>query len=199
MTDVIILPGINGSGEDHWQTRWERRNPAMRRFRPDDWDHPEFGSWIAALERAVEKANEPPLIVAHSLACLVVAPWAVRSSRPLRGAFLVSVPDPKGERFPSEAIGFDEQPAGALRFPSLVIASSTDPFGTLDYMEGRAWQWGSGFINVGALGHINAASGLGDWPLGAALLEAFAAGTRTNGSARSGRMAVRPRPPRDSR
>ncbi|MFC4172528.1 RBBP9/YdeN family alpha/beta hydrolase [Microvirga sp. GCM10011540] len=178
MTDVIILPGINGSGEDHWQTHWERRNPAMRRFRPDDWDRPELGNWIAALERAVEEASEPPLIVAHSLACLLIAPWAARSSQPVRGAFLVSVPDPSGGRFPSEATGFDNQPEGALRFPSLIVASSNDPFGTLDYMEGRARQWGSGFIDAGALGDINAASGLGDWPQGAALFEAFAAGTR---------------------
>jgi len=52
----------------------------------------------------------------------------------------VIVPDPEGERFPSDAIGLPERPASALRFPSLVVASSTDPFGTLDYMEGRARQ-----------------------------------------------------------
>jgi predicted alpha/beta hydrolase family esterase len=34
----------------------------------------------------------------------------------------------------------------------------------------------SGLIVLGALGHVNASSGLGDWPQGRALLDAFSAG-----------------------
>ena len=33
--------------------------------------------------------------------------------------------------------------------------------------------WGATFVDAGALGHINAASGLGDWPDGHAHLEAL--------------------------
>jgi hypothetical protein len=40
------------------------------------------------------------------------------------------------------------------------------------YWAGR---WGSEFVNVGALGHINADSGLGDWRLGLSLLRRLAA------------------------
>jgi predicted alpha/beta hydrolase family esterase len=69
-------------------------------------------------------------------------------------------------------------PDGALRFPSLIIASTNDPYGALEATQRRAGDWQSGLVVAGALGHINASSGLGDWPQGRALLEAFRAGLR---------------------
>ncbi|TIM38270.1 MAG: serine hydrolase family protein, partial [Mesorhizobium sp.] len=94
MTDFIIVPGIGGSGEAHWQTRWQRVNPAMRRFMPASWELPDFDDWIAALETAVSEAKTPPVLVAHSLGCLLVAHWQRISGRDVSGAFLVAVPDP---------------------------------------------------------------------------------------------------------
>jgi hypothetical protein len=34
MGNILILPGIGGSGEEHWQTYWEKAQPSMRRFAP---------------------------------------------------------------------------------------------------------------------------------------------------------------------
>ena len=48
----------------------------------------------------------PPLLIAHSMGCLVVAHWAHRSSAPVRAAFLVAVPDPEGPPFPLPHKGF---------------------------------------------------------------------------------------------
>jgi predicted alpha/beta hydrolase family esterase len=178
MTDIIILPGIGGSGETHWQTHWERSNPHTRRFQPTSWDQPDLGDWIAALDRMVASARTPPLLVAHSLACLLVAHWQSISSLPVAGAFLVAVPDPTRAVFPAEAASFASVPEGRLRFPCLIVASTDDPYGEFQYAELRAAQWGSGIVEVGALGHINGSSGLGNWPRGLALLQAFAAGAR---------------------
>lgn len=178
MTDIVILPGIGGSGEEHWQTYWERRHPRARRFQPTDWDQPDLSDWIAALDRAVAAADAAPLLVAHSLACLLVAHWQRASSLPVAGAFLVAVPDPKSEVFPAEAAGFADAPQARLRFPSLIVASSDDPYGTFEYARAQASQWGSGIIEAGPLRHINGRSGLGDWPNGSALFHAFAAGTK---------------------
>lgn len=182
MTAVITLPGIGDSDEHHWQTFWERGDPAIRRFAPTDWDNPDLEDWIAALDRVLAAASEPPILVAHSLACLLVAHWAARQSRPLsrpvRGAFLVGVPDPNAAVFPAaEAASFRDVPEAILPFPALVVASSDDPYGSLAYARGRAATWGAGFVVAGALGHISSASALGDWPLGAMLFEAFRAGT----------------------
>ena len=176
MTDLIILPGIGGSGESHWQTHWEKTDPQMRRFEPSSWDQPDLEDWIAALEREVGLSKRPPLLVAHSLACLLVAHWHQVSTLPVAGAFLVSVPDPLSDAFPEEAREFANPPTGRLRMPSLVAASSNDPFGTIGYQRGRAEAWGSGFVEIGAVGHVNGQSGLGGWPHGRDLLTAFASG-----------------------
>ena len=176
MSDIILLPGIGGSGESHWQTLWERRDAAMTRFQPGDWDKPELGAWIDALETAVQGAAKPPVLVAHSLACLLVAHWQAMSTTAVAGAFLVAVPDPASDAFPREAASFANPPERPLRMPSLIVASSNDPFGTPDYSRRRAAEWECGLIEIGAAGHINGQSGLGDWQEGLNLLTAFRAG-----------------------
>lgn len=174
---TIILPGIGGSGEAHWQTIWEQADPSMVRFRPTSWDTPDLTDWMRALDQAIAETNEPPLLVAHSLGCLLVAHWAASKGRvAVRGAFLVAVPDPNGPAFPRAAPSFRDLPGEPLPFPSLVVASRDDPYATLDYDKEQAAQWGAGFVDVGLHGHINEASGLGEWPTGVGLLEAFRAG-----------------------
>jgi hypothetical protein len=148
----------------------------MRRFQPKNWNQPDLGDWIAALDRAVGAAATPPLLVAHSLACLLVAHWQRASSLSVAGALLVAVPDPESDAFPTEAATFADTPKGRLRLPSLIVASSDDPYGKIDYAHARAVEWGSGIVEAGALGHINGQSRLGDWASGQALLIAFAAG-----------------------
>ena len=176
MHDIITLPGLGGSGEAHWQTLWERTESRFTRFQPASWDRPDLADWEQALERAVARCARPPVLVAHSLACLLVAHWAARFPSAIAGALLVAVPDPDGDHFPAEAIAFKPVPDHALRFASLIIASTNDPYGTLDVTQRRARDWQSGLIVAGELGHINAASGLGDWPQGRALLDAFRTG-----------------------
>lgn len=178
MAPTIILPGLGNSGPDHWQSLWQARDPASRRFAPTDWDRPMLDDWLRALDAAVAAVPGPPLLIAHSLACLLVAHWAARpAAMPVRGAFLVAPPDPDGPAFPPETASFRSPPASALPFPTLVVASADDPFGSAESARRRAASWGAGFVVAGALGHINSASGIGDWPQGAALLEAFRAGT----------------------
>lgn len=174
MTEFIVLPGIGGSGKSHWQTYWEAANPAMRRFQPADWAAPDFTNWMAALEVAVIAAPTPPILIAHSLSCLLVAHWQNISRLPVKGAFLAAVPDPLSAVFPTNAGDFAEAPRDRFRFPSLIIASTDDPYGSLDYAKTRAVQWGCQLHVAGALGHINGASDLGPWHEGKALLETFA-------------------------
>jgi uncharacterized protein len=188
--NTIILPGIGGSGESHWQTVWRRHDPCATVFQPSSWDQPELDDWIAALDRAVASAAQPPLLVAHSLACLLVAHWAARGAAHVAGAFLVAVPDPDGPVFPAEqAATFRAVPSQALPFPTLVVASSDDPYGSLGYVQRCAADWEAGLVVAGALGHINDASGLGEWPFGAALLTSFRAGLAGKGMFPVGRPA----------
>lgn len=168
---VLVLPGIGNSGPEHWQTRWETANPTFRRLTQRDWDNPVCAEWMATLEQAVCDTGPDTVLVAHSLACLLVARWAVSSKRRVRAALLVAVPDPNRPSFPKQAIGFSPVPVGQLPFPSIVVASTDDPYASLEYGKDCAASWGSGFVNIGAAGHINAASGLADWPGGFLLLQ----------------------------
>jgi uncharacterized protein len=50
--NVLILPGWQSSGPDHWQSRWEARF-GYRRVEQHDWMHPQRGDWMARLEDVV--------------------------------------------------------------------------------------------------------------------------------------------------
>ncbi|HEX2870429.1 MAG TPA: alpha/beta hydrolase [Polyangiaceae bacterium] len=169
MTPVLILPGIGGSGAAHWQSRWEVLEPTYRRVEMPDWDRPELDAWLATLDAAVKAAPAVPVIVAHSLGCLAVAHWAARGGR-VRAALLVAVPDPAGPLWPDEAASFAALPTTPLGFPTHVVASRDDPYGSFEFAKVIAHAWGSAFVDAGAIGHINAASALGDWPFGRQLL-----------------------------
>ena len=172
----VTLPGIGNSGPDHWQSRWEEQCPDMVRFKPGSWDTPEIDNWLDALDTVVRKVGPNGVLVAHSLSCLLVAHWSGRSSLPIAGAFLVAVPDPSTAAFPAEAASFSPTPVARLRFPSMILASSNDPYASIAYTRQCARQWGSAVVEVGPLGHVNAASGIGDWPWGRNRLLAFAEG-----------------------
>ncbi|MEP7456969.1 alpha/beta hydrolase [Phyllobacterium sp. SB3] len=179
MDDIIMLPGSGGSGPTHWQTLWQEKNEGISRFAPNSWDQVELDDWIRALDRAVEATARPPVLVAHSLSCLLVSYWAARTNHTVAGAFLVAVPDPQSAAYQAEdasLAGFTNPPIAPLPFPALILASDNDPFGSMEYANMRSQQWHAPLINVGSVGHINSASNLGAWPQGWALLTAFRAG-----------------------
>lgn len=170
---VLVLPGFGNSGPGHWQTLWEERFPAWRRVDLGQWDAPRCQDWVRKLDAAVRRCADPPVLVAHSLACLLVAHWAAQSTVPIKGAFLVAIPEPASQSFPAAAQGFTPVPMHHLAFPTLVVASANDSFGSLGHARVCATAWGSRFVDIGEAGHINADSGLSDWPEGYALFEKF--------------------------
>lgn len=170
-TSVLILPGYQDSGAEHWQTLWERENPDFKRVIQSDWEHPICKEWVAKLEEAVAEAGEDVILVAHSLACLVVAHWdAQKMHSSIKGALLVAPPDSTSSVFPTAAEGFEKTPMGLLDFPSIIIASTNDPYASIDYAKSLAKAWGSALVNVGDKGHINSASDIGTWEEGNAYL-----------------------------
>jgi len=166
MSVVLILPGLNGSGLEHWQTRWQRKLPDARRVEEDDWDHPRCDAWVASLEQAVSRAGPDTVLAAHSLGCLQVAHWAAVTKRSVRAALLVAPPDPDSPSFPDVIQGFRPLPRAPLPFASLLVASHDDPYSSFAFCTRLAGDWGSTLVDAGCCGHINAASGLGDWPFG---------------------------------
>lgn len=171
---ILLVPGIYNSGPSHWQTLWEQGDETFVRVKFDDWAHPQCSNWVASLESTVRELGPSTVIVAHSLGCLAVAHWAAQQSHaPIHAALLVCVPDPLGPNFPSDAAGFSHLPATAFNFPSTVVVSEDDPYSNLEHAQRYAQAWRSRVVNVGAKGHVNADSGLGEWTEGRALLQAL--------------------------
>ena len=168
---VLILPGLFDSGPDHWQTRWELAHPSFRRVRQRDWQTPDRSDWVAALDAVISESAVPATLVAHSLACSLVAHWAQAHEGPVRGALLVAPADVEAPDFPEGPTGFAPMPLARLPFPSIVVASTDDPYLTPGRAAEFAAAWGAEFELAGPLGHINSASRLGSWPRGIALLE----------------------------
>jgi len=62
-------------------------------------------------------------------------------------------------------------PLQKLPFRSVVVASTDDPYVTLERAEFFARSWGSRLIKISNAGNINTASGHGPWPQGEAWLD----------------------------
>jgi predicted alpha/beta hydrolase family esterase len=165
---VIIVPGLHDSSPTHWQSRWQRRHAEFSRVHQADWEHPELTAWAARLDQLRASDPRPALLVAHSFGCLTAVHSIARDGANLAGALLVAPADP--DKFGVA----DLLPALPLACPSIVVASANDPW--MDPASAAAWagRWGSELVAGGRLGHINAESGLGDWPNGAALLHRLA-------------------------
>ena len=73
---------------------------------------------------------------------------------------------------PRERLGKPIPAEGERRIESvLVIQDLSMLSGELAYIENVALRWGSRLVNIGRAGHTNAASGLGEWREGLALLK----------------------------
>jgi len=57
-----------------------------------------------------------------------------------------------------------------LPFASLAVISADDPYCSPERAAQLASAWGSATFAIGACGHINGDSGLGDWPQGRVLM-----------------------------
>jgi uncharacterized protein len=170
---VLIVPGLGNSGPEHWQTLWLQAHPEYVRVEQRDWDRPEREEWIAALDRRIAACARPPVLVAHSLSCSLVAHWIARhGGTRLHGVLLVAPADIESAgHTPPEVRNFAPMPLVRCHCPGIVVASSDDPY--VDFRRARffADAWGCRLVEIGRAGHINADAGYGDWPQGHLLLE----------------------------
>ncbi|MDD0839576.1 alpha/beta fold hydrolase [Curvibacter sp. HBC61] len=173
-SDILILPGWQNSGPAHWQSRWEAQW-AYHRVQQHDWQRPLRGDWNIQLEEAVLARSGPVLLVAHSLGCVLVAAWAAhsRNTHRVAGALLVAPPDLERDDLRPLLPSWTPIERRRLPFRSTLVASSNDPYAAEAHAQALAQAWGSEYVAAGPAGHLNADSGLGDWPAGQALLRAL--------------------------
>lgn len=172
---VLLLPGWQDSGPDHWQSRWQQAC-GFERVEQDDWLWPRRGDWMARLEDTLLVDDRPALLVAHSLGCHLVAAWASHSRNTARvlGALLVAPPDLERADMPPQVQTWAPMRRQRLPFAATVVCGSDDPHCAPVQSQALAAGWGADLHQLPGAGHVNADSGLGDWPAGLALLAALA-------------------------
>jgi predicted alpha/beta hydrolase family esterase len=171
-SNVLLLPGWENSGPLHWQSLWELRH-GYSRVEQHDWTTPLRGDWIARLEEVVLSRDEPVVLVAHSLGCVLAAAWAAHSNNThrVRAALLVAPGDVERPEIRERLASWSPIELQALPFPSVLLASRNDPFCEFERARLFGHAWGSQFMDYGSCGHINAESGLASWPEGHVLLQ----------------------------
>ena len=115
------------------------------------------------------------VLISHSLACAAICHRANKHARKIKGALLVSPSDVEAPKYTSqtETEGFSPIPLQKIPFKTVVVASADDPWVSLERAKFFADNWGSEFINIGNAGHINVASGYGEWQQGLDFLKKF--------------------------
>ncbi len=169
---ILVIAGYEGSGVAHWQRRLISKLSAAQLVEQDDWL---FGALAVSVQRivsAVAAAQKPVVFIAHSAGCCLVA-HAVQALatagdiQKVKGAFLVSAPDPE---IVKTLHGIDPLfslvPREILPFPCVLVSSSNDPFCTQVVSKALAAAWGAEWVDAGEAGHINTDSGHGPWPEG---------------------------------
>jgi predicted alpha/beta hydrolase family esterase len=171
-TDILIVPGRAACGPGHWQSRWQAKLSTARRVQPTRGAARQ--NWSAGVAGAVNAAEKPVVIIAHSLGVAATVHAVGDFVATVAGAFLVAPPDiGEGGSVASQAWGFGSYPRDPLPFPSITVASRNDPHCAFDIAEDIAAAWGSLFVDAGQAGHIDAEAGYGPWPEGSMAFAQF--------------------------
>lgn len=175
---VLIVPGLREHVAEHWQTLLHARLAKVRTVPPLEINGLDCNARVEAIQREIEHIDGDVVLVAHSAGVLMVAHWAARHQRPIKGALRAAPPDLQAQwpaAYPSperlQENGWTPLPLAPLPFPSIVAASSNDHLASLDAATALAKAWGSELLALGAVGHLNPAAGFGPWPQAEALIQ----------------------------
>lgn len=169
-TRIIMVPGWRGSGQEHWQSIWQKQLPYAERVEQENWVSPKRDSWVTKLEELILSRPEPVIVVAHSLGCITTVHLGQAAAEKIHGALFVAPADPERR---GVLVDFAPVPYAALSYRSILVASNTDPYCPVRLAGAYARAWGSEFVRLQNAGHINIESGHGHWPLGWGLLQSL--------------------------
>ena len=166
----LIVPGWQGSADEHWQSHWQRSLPNSARVEQADWLNPKREDWVAELQRSIASDPRPTILIAHSLGCITVAHWAAQAPAELlgrvQGALLVAPADVQRNNCPAALHNFAPIPQQPLPFPSQLVGSDNDSAASAARAIELARDWGSDVAILSGAGHINVQSGHQRWEQG---------------------------------
>ena len=173
---VLLLPSWQHTAPAPWLGVWQAAH-GYRLLAQHDGLRPLRGDWMMQLEEAVLQARPAPTpdvtLVANGLGCLLVAAWAAHSHHRhrVKAALLVAPLDAELDALRARLASWSPLPWQPLPFPSLLLGHQDDPDCSFLRAQAFARAWGSEFMDAGPCVLRSAASGLGDWPQGLALLQ----------------------------
>lgn len=161
---VVIVPGLNNSDSLHWQSLWQDQLPDSRRIYIQDWAKADLEKWRQGIIKSLRGLPAPALLIGHSFGALAAASIAKDFPELIAGVLLVAPADPDKFRIAAQL------PQDLLPVPGVVIASDNDPW--MKDSKAAFWSlvWGTDFLRLKGLGHINSQSDIGYWPEGIAQL-----------------------------
>ncbi len=170
---LLIVPGLGGSDENHWQSYWLKKYENSIRVIQDDWNAPQLDNWLSKLNDTIQKLETPTILVAHSLAVSLVAHWdTLYNNSNIKGTLLVAPADVDSEKYTPDVVrNFAPMPLKKISIPAIVVASENDPYGSIERAKYFAKKWNSDFVNIGLKGHINSESNLEYWEEGQLILK----------------------------
>ena len=166
MTTTLIIPGLDGSRDGHWQQWWLEQDPTAVPVRLTELRNPVPTAWEMELVAAI--LDHPgAVLVGHSLGAVLIArvlgQWRHLD---VAGALLVA---PAEDASHPRAAPFMPLPEAPLGCPATLVASQNDPWMAPSRARDLSKLWQSRFVDLGLAGHINIEAGFGPWPLGLAL------------------------------
>jgi predicted alpha/beta hydrolase family esterase len=163
---TLIVPGLQNSDEEHWQSWWQQLDRNSFRVTQANWDIPDLGAWTNSLFQEVNESADAVWIVAHSFGCLASLQVVQKIPDRICGLLLVAPADP-------EKFGVAKQLPRSLEVPSILVSSQSDPWLSFEKAQHWAENLGSRFVDLGDAGHINSDSGFGAWQQGFDLFGRF--------------------------
>ncbi|MFY9256468.1 MAG: alpha/beta hydrolase [Fuerstiella sp.] len=169
----ILIPGLGGSSETHWQSLWELQRPeSFLRVSQEDWNKPDCTVWVDKIQTVLESLPlEQLVLIGHSVGCAAVVHWLQKYRHAIKGVLLVAPSDVERADYPTYITGFVPLPLSKLACPGIVVASSNDH--VVDPILARYFAecWGCEYVEVQNAGHFEPSAGFGEWPFGLTLLD----------------------------
>lgn len=171
MRPYLFLHGLEGSGEGHWQRRLaprlaERGERVLFPDLPDELDpHPEV--WERELASVLGGLDSEPVVLAHSLGCLLWLRHASAADGRIAERVLLVAPPATGEvpavvRFSEGEL--DGERIRAACPDTRVVCSDDDPYNPAGADRTHAEPLGLPVDVIPGAGHLNVDAGYGPWP-----------------------------------
>ena len=167
----LFLHGLEGSSEGHWQ-RWlaarlAAAGEAVAFPELPDADDPDPAAWDAELARVLGEVGGRPVVLAHSLGCVLWLRQASRADGPIAERVLLVAPPavddvPAVVRF--SAFDPDAERIRAACEDTRVVWSDDDAYNPAGALTTHAQPLGLPADLVPGAGHLNMDAGYGPWP-----------------------------------